>query len=409
MNHKNIQNNIELNFLKSAITTDNPFNSTTQVLQWVNQKNRETQVDIVEIDFNKLEEWNFINNFEKLSHNSGKFFSIEGISVNTNWGKISNWDQPIINQPEIGLLGIITKEIDGVLYFLLQAKIEPGNINKVQLSPTLQATKSNYTRVHNGNKPHYLEYFLNKGKSEILLDQLQSEQGARFLKKRNRNIIIKVNENITILPDFCWVTLGQIQSLLKFDNIVNMDTRTVISGINFGKYSSETINFFNLMNNNTSISSMYLKTALDDEASIFSFNNIIQWFTNLKVKYELEIKKTPLINLKNWEISNNCIFHIENKYFKVVAVNVIIQNREVTNWQQPLIKPLQEGICAFIVKEINNVLHFIVQAKVEPGNYDILEMAPTVQCITDNYKNDESQFNVVFSQQRSYIITHEFF
>ena len=29
-------------------------------------------------------------------------------------------------------------------------------------------------------------------KEQIILDQLQSEQGGRFLRKRNRNIIIKI-------------------------------------------------------------------------------------------------------------------------------------------------------------------------------------------------------------------------
>lgn len=73
---------------------------------------------------------------------------------------VSTWDQPIINQPEIGFLGFIVKKIQGVYHFLMQAKIEPGNLNVVQLSPTLQATRSNYTRVHKGAIPKYLEYFI---------------------------------------------------------------------------------------------------------------------------------------------------------------------------------------------------------------------------------------------------------
>ena len=115
-----------------------------------------------------------------IKHKTNKFFTIEGINVKTNWGNVYEWEQPIINQPEIGYLGIITKEINGILYFLLQAKVEPGNVNNVQLSPTLQATKSNYTQIHKGAKPRYLEYFQNARKNEILLDQLQSEQGSRF-------------------------------------------------------------------------------------------------------------------------------------------------------------------------------------------------------------------------------------
>ena len=42
--------------------------------------------------------------------------------------------QPIINQPEIGFLGFITKEFNGILHFLVQAKVEPGNVNNVQIS-----------------------------------------------------------------------------------------------------------------------------------------------------------------------------------------------------------------------------------------------------------------------------------
>ena len=103
-----------------------------------------------------------------LRHDTGRFFSVQGIHVETDFGHVSGWDQPIIVQPEIGYLGILAKEFDGVLYFLMQAKIEPGNVNCVQISPTLQATKSNYTRVHNGKKPAYLDYFVNVKPENVL-------------------------------------------------------------------------------------------------------------------------------------------------------------------------------------------------------------------------------------------------
>jgi len=230
---------IEYHFLKSALTKDNPFLSTESFLDWLQEKKDNVKHNITPIPFSELKDWFFNKETGNLVHDSGKFFSIEGIKVSTNWGVVPEWTQPIINQPEIGFLGIITKKIDDILYFLMQAKIEPGNINAVQLSPTLQATKSNYTKVHKGNSPLYLEYFLEKRNDvEILLDQLQSEQGARFLKKRNRNIIIEVTSEIEIAPNFCWLTLAQIKQLLAYDNIVNMDTRTVISGIPYGNQAT---------------------------------------------------------------------------------------------------------------------------------------------------------------------------
>jgi len=170
--------------------------------------------------------------------------------VKTNYGNLSEWEQPIINQPEIGYLGFITKEFDGILHFLVQAKIEPGNVNNVQLSPTLQATRSNYTQVHNGKAPRYLEYFRDRNRCTVLLDQLQSEQGARFLHKRNRNIIVQTEENVEIHDDFIWLTLGQIKKLIQYDNLVNMDTRTVISGIPFGSLLQVQLIFFRAIDKN---------------------------------------------------------------------------------------------------------------------------------------------------------------
>lgn len=36
----------------------------------------------------------------------------------------------------------------------------------------------------------------------------------------------------------------------------------------------------------------------------------------------------------------------------------------------------------FYYKKINGVYHFLVQAKLECGNFDVMELAPTVQCLT---------------------------
>ena len=198
-----LQNQISPHFIYNALFI-------IKALIWTDQKQASDAVDDFSlyirrnieamrsnelIPFSEMTGW-YVDHDGSLKHNSGRFFTIQGIHVETDYGHTHAWDQPIINQPEIGYLGILTKVIDGTLYFLMQAKIEPGNVNCVQISPTLQATKSNYTQVHKGKKPAYLDYFVNVKPDHVLLDQLQSEQGARFLRKRNRNIIILVDEEI---------------------------------------------------------------------------------------------------------------------------------------------------------------------------------------------------------------------
>jgi oxidase EvaA len=379
----------QFHYLKSAFSLDSAFMTLPQVIEWLEAQNRAVQVNIQKTRFADMPRWQHDEATGALRHESGRFFSIEGIRIRTNWGGVPEWEQPIINQPEIGYLGFITREINGVLYFLLQAKIEPGNVNHVQLSPTLQATRSNYSQVHKGKRPAYLEYFQNARPGQILLDQLQSEQGARFLRKRNRNIIIKIDEEIPVLENFIWLTLGQLKALMHYDNLINMDTRTVISGIPFGEYSSEVVelfNFFTLEKPGSATKKAFLKSALTKEEGRHTLEEIITFLTHLKSTFDLEIERTPLRTLRDWQMTDSEIHHRDHKYFKIIGVDVEIGNREVQRWSQPMVEPAQEGLCAFVCKEIDGLLHFAVQAKLECGNHDIIEFAPTVQCLTGNYR-----------------------
>lgn len=364
--------------IKSLLTEENPFNSTEELKAWIARRNQEVEVKVTQIPFSEMKMWHSEAD-GSLHHDSGRFFTIQGIDVQTDYGKVNHWRQPIINQPEVGYLGILTKEINGVLYCLMQAKIEPGNVNCVQISPTLQATKSNYSRVHSGKSPNYLEYFVNARPENIILDQLQSEQGARFLRKRNRNIIIKVEDDVEVLPDFRWMTLGQIKELMHCDNLVNMDTRTVLSGLKISDFITPMDDLKGMSDFGRG---MILSSITNHEHT--STRDHLSWLTNLKAKYDLNVTTCPINDMPGWKKTDWEIVREDGKYFKIIGVNVTISNREVASWCQPLVQPMQDGLCAFIVKKIDGVYHFLVQAKLECGNFDVMELAPTVQCLTGN-------------------------
>ena len=333
----------------------NQFQNLDDFKQSFNKIKKNNHFNVEEIPFSEFDQWYFSNK-DYLEHSSGKFFKIEGIRVKTNFGILKQWDQPIINQPEIGILGILTKIFNGIRYYLMQAKMEPGNVNILQLSPTTQATKSNFTQVHKGNLPAYLEYFIDRSKSKIIIDQLQSEQGGRFLRKRNRNMIVEVKENIKVLDNFFWLTLSDIKELLYIDNFVNMDARSVISTIPIVE---------NLDN------------------GLYSKKYLMSWYIDQKVKYELETEKISLSELENWRIEKNSIYQ-DNKFFSIIGIKVEAGTREVTSWTQPMVKDLNIGLIGFIMKKINKNNHFLVQTKVMPGNIDIIDLSPTVSF--SNYK-----------------------
>lgn len=401
MRTRNIED-AQLDFLVSALS-HGLFMSTPEILSWMKRQNDEVISDMQQIPLRKLKEWSYRD--DRIRHNSGKFFSIDGIHIKTNYRDVSEWDQPIINQPEIGFLGFIVKKFHGVMHFLMQAKIEPGNLNIVQLSPTLQATRSNYTRVHKGVSPNYLEYFTGKMDVTFLVDQLQSEQGARFLHKRNRNIIVEVDENeeVPVKTNFIWVSLGQIKELLRYPNVVNMDSRTVISCIKFGSYSERSLKLLSAIKNMAGIESQksdsFLYSVLSETNHLHDLQDIIQWITSLKFKYELEVTSIGISEMKHWSYDGNIICHDSGKYFDVIGARVEIGNREVVSWDQPMVRSAQEGLMGFIVKKINGIYHFLVQAKLESGNFDIIELAPTVQCLTGNYRKGKSEYTIPYLEQ----------
>ena len=371
------EQNLQQALVRSLLTLENPFAGTDEVIDWVARRNAEVHVAVEEVPFADLKGWHFDPVTGNLCHDTGKFFSIVGADVYANNGTEQRWSQPLINQPEVGYLGIICKVVDGVLYFLLQAKIEPGNVNCVQLSPTLQATRSNYMQVHGGRKPTYLDYFRFAADDQIVLDQLQSEQGARFFRKRNRNIIVRVDEVIPPHEDFRWLTLGQIRTLMRHDNLVNMDTRTVLSGLRFKSAPGSGLSGLGTE----------LFASEQTEEGVNSTDRILHRISALKSKYELVTEKIPLRDVSDWRVTPTEICRDDRRFFRVMGVNVTIANREVASWCQPLVQPMNEGLCVLFAKRIGGVMHVLLQAKVECGNFDVVELAPTIQCLTGNYRN----------------------
>lgn len=377
-----------LRLIRSLLTMIGPAGTVEDILNWLKTRNEAVIVDVKLVDFAVMEHWTFEQSSGDLVHESGKFFAIRGLSVDTDGcSLVPHWEQPIIDQPEVGFLGMIVQEIDGVLCFKLQAKIEPGNLNHVQLSPTLQATRSNYMQVHKGKVPRYLEYFRNAKQYKIWLDQLQSEQGGRFFRKRNRNIIIEVKENIPDHEDFIWVTLGQLKQLMQYDNTVNMDTRTVISGL--GWQGNDIVP---LLQYASSTYSRGLLASLCPRNVNDQIRTTLYWLSELKTKYSITSRLIPLKQVAEWQILKDEIVRKDRLYFRVIGAQITIANREVASWSQPLVQPMQHGLCGLIVKFIDGIAHFLVQAKLECGNLDIVELAPTVQCLTGGYNSGNPNF-----------------
>lgn len=366
-------------FLASALSREGRFVATDGIRGWLDARRQVHRFNIRQVPLAALVSWRFASESGNLIHESGRFFSVEGLRVTTTYPEISVYHQPIINQPEIGILGILAKRFDGILYFLLQAKMEPGNINLVQLSPTVQATRSNYTRVHGGSRVRYLEHFVDRARGRVLVDQLQSEQGSFFLRKRNRNMIVETTEEVPVHDDFCWLTLGQLKRMLREDNLVNMDTRTVLSAIPLAASEDEVSALGSRPA--SSFEDLLLRSSLRRERGLHKNDEIMSWLTELKATAEIRVESVPLSGLSGWTKDEMSVHRNDRRYFEVIGIAVEADNREVRGWSQPIVRPVSIGTTGFLVQRIDGVLHFLVHARMEPGIFDMFEMAPTVQHI----------------------------
>ncbi|MEU3648815.1 NDP-hexose 2,3-dehydratase family protein [Lentzea sp. NPDC034063] len=345
----------------SAATTHGADLRTEDVRAWLEERRHAGDFHVARIPFAALDQWRFEPGTGNLGHRSGRFFTIEGLHVVERDGPHGDgphreWRQPVIRQPEAGVLGILCKEFDGVLHFLMQAKMEPGNPNLVQLSPTVQATRSNYTGAHGGSDVKLIEHFFRPG--HVIADVLQSEQGSWFFRKVNRNMIVETFEDIEADEDFRWLTLGQISALLRDDLTVNMNARSVLS---------------------------CLPHRDDAPAALRSDTELLSWFTGERCRHDVRAQRVPLTSVFGWKQGPESIEHEEGRYFKAVAVEVRAGNRERVQWTQPLFEAVGPGVVAFLLRDFGGTPHVLVHARADGGFLDTVELAPTVQCTPRNY------------------------
>lgn len=338
---------------KSVSYSSLNINKITQIRDWVIDLNAKLHSKLTLIKLSESNYWYYDTSKSIILNKNQSFFSIQGIQGTVNKSSVN---QPIIVQNEVGYLGIITKIFNGCLYFLMQAKIEPGNINKIQISPTIQATKSNFTQKHGGKKPLFLEYFQNVDDYEVLYDGEQSEQCSRFYKKYNRNVIIKIEKDFSIGPRFCWMTVSEVNYLMvNFANLVNMDTRTVLSCLP----QSQNMSFEN-----------------EDSSKAMLYYNYLKESQNRSAIHQ---NLCPLSSLSNWLVSDSEIRCRTKFPFLIKFFDIEIEDREVSKWTQPLV--VADGMALFgtFVRYGKDDLEILIKIKEEIGCENGSLYGPLVQ------------------------------
>lgn len=204
---------------------------------WFSEQQTKCAMTIRDIPLSECKGWDVDSKTGWIQHDSGDFFIVQGVRVGLTSDREvkGGWDQPILRQVGFdgGLLGLLRQRINGIPHYLIEAKAEPGNPDKIQISPSLQATFSNLKQAHGGNKPRLSEYFEHPedNKGNVLFSQWMSEDGGRLHLKRNKGMLVELPAEIEVDvgETFRWVSLFQLKELIKKNSWVNPHVRGIIS------------------------------------------------------------------------------------------------------------------------------------------------------------------------------------
>src|SRR5687768_13989378 len=123
-------------FLASGIAVEGVATPSGEARAWLQHRREECRGRVERVPLLELDAWRFVDDPLRLVHRSGRFFAVEGYAVRlAGTARSTSYEQPLINQPEVGVLGFLAKRFRGVLHLLVQAKMEPGNVDRVQLAP----------------------------------------------------------------------------------------------------------------------------------------------------------------------------------------------------------------------------------------------------------------------------------
>ena len=204
----------------------------SSILKWVKTRQKKVKTISKLINLNQCKDW-FLDKNNNLYHKSTQFFKVKGVETKGAAGReVKSWTQPILTQKHGGVLAFISRQSKKYgTQFLIDAKIEPGDDSILKISPSFQATQSNMNRAHGGKRPKFYDIVMKNKGTELIYYTIHNEEGARFWKKSNWNVIVKLNNPYDKRikgENYKWVSLKQIKKLALKNRYVNPFVKTIL-------------------------------------------------------------------------------------------------------------------------------------------------------------------------------------
>ncbi len=346
--------------------------------RWLEERRQASELSVRPIPFGECERWSFREGC--LRHETGRFFSVTGVACLEGPAHLKGLTQPMIDQPELGILGFVVRRASAGWQWLLQAKTEPGTVGGTQIGPSVQATRSNYTRVHGGRPTRMLELFTaGDARSRPLTDVEQSEQGDRFLGKYNRNVVVEVDPDGLSLDEsgWRWSSAAEVRAALHSNFLVNTDARSVLVSADWRLLADpgQPGPFARWRDGDGLGARLCESLACEDEQDALAALELLE---RCRKRTPVRLARVRLEALPGWTVDEGTIHaQAAGRDPRVQAFAVQTHDREVPAWCQPLLTNALEGRVALLCAQRDGVLKFLLNASCELGLAEGAQFAPS--------------------------------
>jgi oxidase EvaA len=326
----------------------------------------DAECQVENIGLSQSAEWSVQHGF--LTHRSKGFFTVVGLDWMSPDGTASQ--RPYFDQRVPGTLGFLMRHHEQKHQLLVQAKLEPGNVGLVQLAPTCQATDSNVKRLHGGQSPPFANCF-SPGSANVVYDVAHSEQGTRFFRKRNRNVLVFTEYDKPIPPTHRWLDADDVLDLLWHDYLVNTDARSVLVCAPW----QQLVNRVPFSRHREGFGTELMRSASSASRHI-ALDQVKARIQEARITVE-EPKVVPLQDLRSWHFNDQGLVPVNGDPLCIRQIRITVKGREVPAWDQPIIDSGCEGSVDLVCGRLSGVLHFLFRARAEAGLTERIELTPT--------------------------------
>lgn len=332
--------------MKSYIQT---ADSKEDLLSFLLQIKQEANCNLSKISVSEMKDWSLERGV--LSHTSKGFFQVLGAQ-----NRVLDKEQIILYQPQSAITGLIYCRNQRGLYFLLQARVEPGNTNFVQYGPTIQSTPANYLQHHGGAKTHYSQMFLSYSQqSQPTATSYQFDLGRRYFQKSKSHTYLQSQELFATEETMIWASWSAICQLLAKDNIINADLRSLFSVFDW--------HVVGITKENSTI-------------DVISEENYL--FQRLHTKHNTNWQIKPLTSLSSYSITKNGISANTKDMPTLQYYSFSANFREKDFWTQPLLSTTRKGLVVLLMRQRKQTKEFLVTLTTELGISGGVTLQPTI-------------------------------